>query len=140
MAKNSLIHTQTQTQVQTQTLSPQQVMVARMLELTAIEMEDKIRSEIIENPALEQIEPENNHIEEQESLNDYAAETANSADDYRNEDDIPDYNGWEYHSYSEKAEDIPVSAATSLKIFISEGGKATPLFTEKHSPLTCPGP
>lgn len=114
MAKNSLIHTQTQTQVQTQTLSPQQVMVARMLELTAIEMEDKIRSEIIENPALEQIEPENNHIEEQETLNDYAAETANSADDYRNEDDIPDYNGWEYHSYSEKAEDIPVSAATSF--------------------------
>ncbi len=114
MIKNSLIHTQSQTQVQTQTLSPQQVMVARMLELTAIEIEDKIRSEIIENPALEQVEPETSHTDEHGATDEYAQETANSADDYRNEDDIPDYNGWEYHSHSEQAEDIPVSAATSF--------------------------
>lgn len=113
MVKNSLIHTQSQTQVQTQTLSPQQVMVARMLELTAIEMEDRIRSEAIENPALEQIEPDNN-IEEPENRNDASENVVNSADDYRTEDDVPDYNGWEYHSHSQTAEDIPISDASSF--------------------------
>lgn len=114
MTRHSLKQSQTQTQIQTQTLSPQQVMVARLLELTAVELEDRVRSETIENPALEQIEPENGKIEEIGGNDEYTDNTANSADDYSNEDDIPDYNGWEYHSYSEKAEDIPVSAATSF--------------------------
>ena len=30
----------------------------RILELTTVELEDKVRSEIMENPALEAIEPE----------------------------------------------------------------------------------
>ena len=85
-----------------------------MLELTAIEMEDKIRSEAMENPALEQIEPENCNIEDLESSKENLEITANSADDYRNEDDIPDYYGWEYHSHSITAEEIPVSSATSF--------------------------
>ena len=58
MKRNSLSHTQTQNQTQTQTLSPQQVLQVRILELTTVELEDKVRSEIMENPALEAIEPE----------------------------------------------------------------------------------
>lgn len=114
MARHSLKQSQTQTQVQLQTLSPQQVMVARLLELTTVELEDRVRSETIDNPALEQIEPENGKIEEIGNNDEYPNNLVNSADDYRNEDDIPDYNGWEYHSHSERAEDIPVSATTSF--------------------------
>ena len=62
MVKNSLTQTQTQIQTQTQTLSPQQVMYVRLLELTTVELEDKLRSEVIENPALEVIEAEHNPV------------------------------------------------------------------------------
>ncbi len=35
---------------------------------------------------------------------------------------------------------VPVSSATSLKMFCNEGGKGTPSPTEKQSPLAWPGP
>ena len=39
--------------LQTQGLSPLQVMIARLLSLTTIEMEERVRGEVIDNPALE---------------------------------------------------------------------------------------
>ena len=49
---------QTQVQQQTETLqqrySAQQLMVARLLELTTPELEDRVRMEITDNPALEE--------------------------------------------------------------------------------------
>ena len=39
--------------LQTQSLSPLQVLVARLLGLTTIEMEERVRGEVIDNPALE---------------------------------------------------------------------------------------
>ncbi len=115
MAKSSLTQTQSQIQTQIQTLSPQQVMYVRLLELTTVELEDKLRSEVIDNPALEVIESEQS-VSLNSSDNDGYDETvyANSADDYRNEDDIPDYNGWEYHNRGELPEEIPLSADTSF--------------------------
>lgn len=114
MAKKSLTHTQTQNLTQTQTLSPQQVMVTRMLELTTVEFEDRVNSEVMDNPALEMVEPENNPYEGGEGGGEYGEGVVSSADDYRSEDDIPDYNGWEYRSRGEIAEEIPVSADTSF--------------------------
>ena len=58
MTKKSSIQKQVQTQTQTQTLSPQQVILARLLELTAVEIEDRVRSEIMDNPAIESVLPE----------------------------------------------------------------------------------
>lgn len=116
MAKNSLTQTQAQTQVQTMSLSPQQVMAARLLELTTIEFEDKVRSELMDNPALEAIEPETSSIDGTIDGNDenFSSSPISSNDDYRNEDDIPDYNGWEYHAPGELPEEIPLSADTSF--------------------------
>ncbi len=113
MAKNSLIQTQGQTQIQTQTLSPQQVLVARLLELTNIELEDRVRSEIMDNPALEAIEPESDSIDKVTATlqNDT---TITSADDYRVEDDIPDYNGWDYHQQSDAVAEIPIASGLSF--------------------------
>ena len=113
MRKNSLSHTQTQNQTQTQTLSPQQVLQVRILELTTVELEDKVRSEIMENPALEAIEPE--PIEAGGIIQGEEGETnITSADDYRTPDDIPEYAGWEHRSSGGAAEEIPVSAGTSF--------------------------
>ena len=47
------IQIQGQQMTQTQGLSPLQVLTARMLALTTIEMEERVRGEVIDNPALE---------------------------------------------------------------------------------------
>lgn len=113
MKRNSLSHTQAQTQTQTQTLSPQQVMVVRMLELTTLELEDKVRSEIMENPALEAIDPEPVDTSYAAHDEDEGGKIT-SADDYRTEDDIPEYAGWEHRSTNDTPEEIPTSAGTSF--------------------------
>ena len=45
---------QTQAQQQIQTLSPQQILVVKLLELPTVELEERIHSEILDNPALEE--------------------------------------------------------------------------------------
>ena len=45
---------QSQVQQQVQTLSPQQILVVKLLELPAVELEDRVRAELLENPALEE--------------------------------------------------------------------------------------
>ena len=53
---------QSQAQQQVQTLSPQQILVVKLLELPAVELEDRIHAELLENPALEEgkeVESEN---------------------------------------------------------------------------------
>ncbi len=113
MKHNSLSQTQAQTQTQTQTLSPQQVLFVRMLELTTVELEDKVRSELLENPALEAIEPDphdtNNILPGENSTDEIS-----SVDDYRTPDDVPEYAGWEHRSNASPAEDIPLSAGVSF--------------------------
>ena len=39
--------------LQTQGLSPLQVLTARLLSLTTIEMEERVKGEVIDNPALD---------------------------------------------------------------------------------------
>ena len=98
MARNRFAQQQTQQQVQTQSLSPQQVMVARLLELTTVEVEERVRGEVIENPALEAVEPEYQRVDNEQG--DAYSDNAggyDSADDYSSPDDIPEYNGWDYH-------------------------------------------
>ncbi len=88
------IQIQGQQMLQTQGLSPLQVMIARLLSLTTIEMEERVRSEVIDNPALEVSEqdevadPTGDNSEE-----DYAADMSETliTGDYSSEDDIPDY-------------------------------------------------
>ena len=112
MIKNSLTQTQSQTQIQTQTLSPQQVLVVRLLELTTVELEDRVRSEVMDNPALESVEPEQGSIE---ILADSSSEEnmLNSADDYRAEEDVPEY-GWDYRPGGAVSAEIPVGADLSF--------------------------
>ena len=50
---NTQTQVQTQSQTQIQTLSPQQVLEARLLALSTLELEEHVRSELGDNPALE---------------------------------------------------------------------------------------
>lgn len=112
---------QTQAQQQVQTLSPQQILVVKLLELPAVELEDRIHAELLENPALEEGKedtasddfPENSDTEG--SAEDSGANEYDSLSDYLSEDDIPDYKLQENNrSKGEQAEEIPFSDATSF--------------------------
>ncbi|KAA6330969.1 RNA polymerase sigma-54 factor [termite gut metagenome] len=119
---------QFQTQQQLQTLSPQQILVVKLLELPAVELEDKIRTELLENPALEKIENEN--PVESDSDDDKIPENNensgteydyDSLNDYLTEDDIPDYKLQENNRSRERqVADIPFSDATSFYELLQE--------------------
>ena len=113
---------QTQAQQQVQTLSPQQILVVKLLELPTVELEERIHSEILDNPALEEGRetPENGEestdFEGNEDNNDNSEPNDDiSLGDYRTEDDIPDYKLQEHNRSRERvAEEIPFSDTTSF--------------------------
>lgn len=121
MAINSR-QVQTQAQQQLQTLSPQQIMAVKLLELPTVELEERVRSELLDNPALEEGREPNDigesHDDDVDSYNttdeDGEPNTDSAEDlslgDYRNEDDIPDYKLQENnYSKDDQPEDIPFS-------------------------------
>ena len=79
--------------LQTQNLSPLQVLIARLLGLTTVEMEEKVRGEIIDNPALEASTREESAEMDSGDDGDYTDTSSEDliAGDYSSEDDIPDY-------------------------------------------------
>ena len=112
---------QTQAQQQVQTLSPQQILVVKLLELPAIELEDRIHAELLENPALEEGKEDtasddfSDSPDADNSAEDNGANEYDSLSDYLSEDDIPDYKLQENNrSKGEQAEEIPFSDATSF--------------------------
>ncbi len=116
---------QTQTQQQVQTLSPQQVLVVRLLELPEMAVEERVRSELLENPALEEGKEENDDQEPIEvSGTEESSEEGDAYDslaDYLTEDDIPDYKLQEHNrSRDEQAEEIPFSEASSFYEMLKE--------------------
>lgn len=111
---------QTQTQQLSQTLSPQQILVVKLLELPTMELEERVRTEILDNPALE----EGKEMSEQEHTDDFDSDfnedTSYSQEDlslgdYRTDDDIPDYKLQEHNrNKGEVAEEIPFSDSVSF--------------------------
>ena len=90
-----------------------------MLELTELELEERVKQELVENPALEEggesLYPEN------ESQDDGPQESAEelSLADYRSEDDIPDYRlEADNFSRKERREEIPFSGNSSFHDFL----------------------
>ena len=113
MADNSYTQTQQQQQALTQTLSPQQLLAVQLLELTTIEVEERVRGEVMDNPALEAVEPDRQLAEGggDEGLQSDAGDiySIDADDDYSGNDDIPVAYGGS-HSYV----DIPVSDTLSF--------------------------
>lgn len=116
---------QSQAQQQIQTLSPQQILVVKLLELPAVELEDRVHAELLENPALEEGKEETgaDSLSEDGMDNEAEGESAeyDSLNDYLTEDDIPDYKLQENNrSKDERAEEIPFSDATSFYEMLRE--------------------
>ncbi|MEA4917422.1 RNA polymerase factor sigma-54 [Proteiniphilum sp.] len=78
---------------QTQRLSPLQMQVIKLVELNSIEVEDRIKQEIEDNPALE-VSDSGPSAEEEEN-NEFTEEILSQEEiilgDYSSEDDIPDF-------------------------------------------------
>lgn len=111
---------QTQAQQLIQTLSPQQILVVKLLELPTMELEERVRAEILDNPALEEgkeVSEQDYSDEFEPDLNEDNSYTDEdiSLGDYRTEDDIPDYKLQEHNrSKGEVAEEIPFSDSVSF--------------------------
>ena len=78
---------------QTQKLSPLQMQVIKLVELNSVELEDKIKQELEDNPALEEGNEELNSENPDDFLDsgDNISEEDIVLGDYFSEDDIPDY-------------------------------------------------
>ena len=109
---------QTQAQMLTQSLSPHQILVVKLLELPTMELEERVRAEILDNPALEEgkeITEQDSDIDSDFNEEDLYANEDISLGDYRTEDDIPDYKLQEHNrSKGEVAEEIPFSDSVSF--------------------------
>lgn len=90
MSDNSYSQIQQQQQTLSQTLSPQQLLAVQLLELTAVEIEERVRGEVMDNPALDAVEPDEampqSDGEESDTPDIY---TVDNDDDYSGNDDIP---------------------------------------------------
>ena len=113
---------QIQKQQQIQTLSPQQVLAVKLLELPTVELEERVKAELRDNPALVDGEAP---ATAQVDVDDYSACPADDEaaaitpedmelGDYRTEDDIPDYKLHEPKTPAAQAEEIPFSEAISF--------------------------
>ena len=95
-----------------QKLSPAQIQVIKMLEVPTLELEERIRQELEENPALEEGREENESESDfDDDLNDDGGNNDDmDLDEYMIDDDIPDYRlKVNNTSKDDKREDIPFS-------------------------------
>jgi RNA polymerase sigma-54 factor len=101
-------------------LSPQQIQMIKLLEVPAMQMEQRIKKELEENPALEE-GPEDEEVHNDEQEEDQFEEKDKdqeefTIDDYIDDDDIPEYR-LQIKNYSkddEKRMEIPFSAGSSF--------------------------
>ena len=102
-----------------QKLSPQQIQMIKLLEIPAIHLEQRIKKEIEENPALEEGEEEQPQDVEEEVEQFEAEDSDNdefSLDDYLEEDYIPDYRLYSsnYAGDDDRKSEIPFSTGSSF--------------------------
>lgn len=116
---------QEQAMQQMQSLSPQQILVIKLLELPVVEFEERVRGELLDNPALDegkesQENTDSSDIYETDHEDRYNQEDL-SLGDYLSEDDIPDYKLQEHNRLRGHApEDIPFSDSVSFYEILKE--------------------
>jgi len=102
-----------------QKLSPQQIQMIKLLEVPAMQMEQRIKKELEENPALEEgPDGEEERPEEDDTAEEQtdAQQDEFSLDDYLNDEDIPDYR-LQINNTSrdeDRKDEIPFSAGPSF--------------------------
>lgn len=107
-----------------QKLSPQQIQMIKLLEVPTLQIEQRIKKELEENPALEEgsddesLPSEENEDEQYEERDNDNEEF--TLDDYIEDDDIPDYRlqANNYSKDDEKRAEIPFSAGSSFNEYL----------------------
>ncbi len=74
-----------------QKLSPQQILLMKLLQVPAVALEQRIKQEIEENPALEDVSIEGNVDEQTNNDDEFGSDEEFDLSDYMDEDDIPTY-------------------------------------------------
>jgi RNA polymerase sigma-54 factor len=101
-----------------QKLSPAQIQVIKMLEVPTLELEERIRQELEENPALEEgadVDSSSDEINDDFDNGDGGNNDDFDPDEYMSDDDIPDYKlKANNSSKDDKREDIPFSAGMTF--------------------------
>lgn len=111
---------------QQQKLSPMQMQVIKLTELPVLELEERIKQELEDNPALEEgLEPTENASEYDDDYSPDDDTNISQEDitlgDYMNEDEIPDYQLRDNNRPSVgKQDEIPFSVAASLHEYLIE--------------------
>ncbi|GET30411.1 RNA polymerase factor sigma-54 [Prolixibacter sp. SD074] len=108
-----------------QKLSPQQIQVIKLLEVPTMQLEQRIKKELEENPVLD-LDNESSDSEEEEydnelKSNDDKDNEEFSVDDYLNDEDYPSYKYTsQNYSKDDKFTEIPFSAGASFHEFVEQ--------------------
>lgn len=96
----------------------------RLLELPTLELEERVKHELEDNPALEEGKEPQDDLEHSEEEENFAAEGSENEDlslgDYFSADDIPEYKLQQMTERAERKEEIPFAEGESLSEFLLE--------------------
>ena len=100
-----------------QKLSPQQIQMIKLLEIPAIQLEQRIKKELEENPVLEEGNDEPfNESEEQKEEQQADQQDEFSLEDYMQDDEIPSYRlSAQNYSPDDKREEIPFTMGSTFR-------------------------
>ncbi|MFB6343905.1 RNA polymerase factor sigma-54 [Saccharicrinis sp. FJH62] len=102
-----------------QKLSPLQIQVIKLLEVPAMELEQRIKKELEENPVLEEGKDEDLSVKEEDPYEESGVDDDFSLDEYINQDDIPAYKlRSRNYSKDDKKTEIPFSVGKSFHEFL----------------------
>ncbi len=117
-----------------QKLSPQQIQMIKLLEIPTLELEQRIKKEIEENPALEEDEDHPVDIESITGDNDENETDSDefSLNDYLNDEDIPSYKTYvNNRSRDDETREVPFAGAATYQELLKQQLGLRPL-TEKQ--------
>jgi RNA polymerase sigma-54 factor len=108
-----------------QKLSPQQIQMIKLLEIPTMQLEQRIKSEIEENPALEEGDIEENSLTNDKSEDDVSSDPNDkdkeefTIEDYIDDDEYPSYKlNSQNYSKDDKREEIPFSVGLSFQDYL----------------------
>lgn len=108
-----------------QKLSPQQIQMIKLLEIPSMQLEQRIKTEIEENPALEEGAIEESPLEKDKQEEDVITDPMDkdkeefTLEDYVDEDEYPSYKlSASNYSKDDKREEIPFSVGLSFQDYL----------------------
>ena len=121
-----------------QKLSPQQIQLMKLIQLSTLDLEQRIQSEIGENPALEKGKESENNEMESDPFDDYQEDHKIDTDEididaYLSDDEIPNYRiRSNNHSADDENKEIPFSGGTSFHEYLERQLQSLILTSEER--------